>query len=375
MSILAVIIQLVHSSDKKKIIESLYEWKTKFKSVHHVPRLIPWNDTFLRITHTVIEKSDSWDSPDYVLQDNYSLYINTVDPKYNNTVNCKIPNDYCWGDDLTSAVSLGNGKIVVLYGWKRQVSVINVTTCAEVTFYSYVTNSSIIVPGYDTFDVITYSDQCNDTCILRYSDEGKMLQGLHNKRKIEKIHKLRSPSGRYYGVNKLPNTCSEKVCTLEKLMIMNSGYDVVREYNLQQHTEFQSFDHGNLTVCYRNYQKDKNQHMLECKLMDSDFNVMANASFKVVKEIGKGSVAVHNLMGGGAVVLYKDSNPNSDEEKVLYRRIHADGKYNDTEIVLFTVPKYRIFNVYLDEKNAIENVYCGMMLFSDHLVGKCFKAV
>lgn len=378
VTILVVTFQITHGWNKK-IIRPFYEWKTEFNSSGEA-QLIPWKGTYLRIVNTNFESSD----PYFARKNFRTLHVKTMDPRYNRTIICKMPN-YSENDRIWSSVSLGNGKIVVLYGQERTVAIINLSRCSNVTFNLPARPFELhaIIPRFDTFDVLSDNyRQCKDMCVFTYNDQGALIQEFRNKPKMDNIQVLKSSISdwSYYGINQLRKNCDgflERSCTLEKLIILNSSYDVVEEYNLQQHIEFHSFEHNNLTVCYQRYNVKKREFIFECELMDSDFKLRARTSFQLVKKIGQGGAIVQNFLGGGAVVFYEDLNTYHNYGTILYRRIDESGKFNEKETLFIRheAPFANAFHMYLFEENATEGVYCGMMLLADRLVGKCFRAL
>lgn len=380
VSILAVTFRVVHAWDKK--IEPLYEWKAEFNSSGE-PQLISWNGTILRVTNAKFEITSLGV---FTLKGSHSLYINSVDPRHTDPVNCKIPS-YSDKNVIWSAVSLGNGKVVVMYGYDLTIAIVNVSSCADIKVYlpAKPFDLKAVVPGFDTFDVLSDHRECKDVCIYTYNDQGKLLRESRKEHKIWNIHKFEDPRNNNHSYYSVYPGCYG--CTVDRLKILNSSYDVVEEYNFHQNVEFYSLDHGNLTVCDQRYDFAKHGFILECKLIDSDFNVRGNASigireliegFSVAQESSKRPVvAVRNLLDGGAVVLYKYPVNFTERGTILYRRIDADGRVDDEEILFIEHEgRYaKFFDIYLFEKDPIEGVYCGIYLMEHFLIGKCFKAV
>lgn len=373
LPILFVIVQIVSGSDMK-LIEPLYEWKTDFSSGSENSRLIPWNNTFLRIVNTKLERS----SPDcnYTTRDHHSLYINSVDPRYKNCIKCRVTT-YSNYDILRTTTSLGNGKVVVLYDYGRKVTIVNVTSCTSVNV-TLGLNVNYIVAGFDTFDVFYYCEhhvECKNMRVFRFNDRGELLLELLSRPIIDNIHKLEGVGVSFYSVNKSQSTCLKDGCTVERLIIMNASYDVEKEYDFPHNVEFRSFDHGYRTICY--HDKNKKKYVLECKLMDTDFKVRSNTRLWIQDHIGKkeSRVAVHNLLSGGAIVLYKYSRSGGDCSKILYQRIDSKGNLDEKKILFIDRDDSRDVDFYLQEKNATKGVYCAMVLMFDSLIGKCFKAV
>lgn len=374
--------------------ETAYNWtmEHEFSSAN----ACYWNKTMLQV---VIEKK--------------IMHINIIDPRLENLVRCSIPNKTGrkWPFDSDyELLSLDNGKALVLQN--QTFDIVNLTSCTIDAEFNHTCKPFVL--NTDFFDCF-HEEQLSEATLSydRYDDNGKLMGSFKIKRILDlsddtidsKVYKSEKPSSKiiYYtwepkvAVSDLANTDSvPKV----KVKILDHEYKLVSEQTIENpNYSVHSFAHGNLTICHQrinlsiiinNSEKKLNKKQLddlgfiECKLYDRNLKLQSTVKMNLPEEANNeyahifsaGYLKVHNLLHGGAVILFQVSS-----NEVFYRVIETSGKVNEKNEVFYTFEKHfgnieeelNFDRVYLVEKSDTDRVYCGFFGISQKFSGKCMK--
>lgn len=310
------------------------------------------------------------------------LILYSIEKK--NPVNCTIAEKFHSPGffDARGVKHLENGKVLIFS--TQKIFIINTTSC---TIEGTVDNvCKIIFPRVDSFDC--YVKDSSKT-IWRYSDKGEFINSFG----IETVHsygiytEFEKPSANksYF---MWEETSHRNFWT--QLKILNSSYGIVkRDYLMFENTKYFSVAHDRLTGCIPwfnvelsefngNYKK-----FIECVLVDwknepaTNVTVSISAPVEVEKKqpcktTFKQLIAVQNLPGGGAIVLYNRESVYKPSNKVYYRIIDAQGRVSGKEEIFyeFKYDWYEDFSMYAFEKNQD---ICGVFANKFIIVTKCVK--
>lgn len=389
VTIFLISLQTVYCTETK----TSYEWilQHEFSSAN----AYYWNKTMLQVA--VVKRA---------------LHINAIEPSLQELVRCEIPNKTGskWPFDSDySILSLENGKVLVMQD--ETFDIVNVTSCTIDVAFDH--TCKIFVPKTDHFDCFLVEQLDEATLSFdRYDHDGKLLGhfkikrilDLDEKSIVSEIHKSEDSSSKISYYSWEPKGTEDDLLSMDNpasvsnVKILDKDYGLISEKSLEyrMHSAY-SFAHDNLTVCGQWFNLSriidtskldkKDQEYLgftECKIYDSNLNLRSTVKMNLPMEthnewahiFSRGYLKVHNLLGGGAVIIFQVST-----DEVFYRVIDSNGKANEDNQVFYKYEKHEFnldeeFNfckMYLFEKNAKDRVYCGIFGIWKKFSAKCME--
>lgn len=344
-----------------------------------------------------IETVSNWTAEGFYELDTFmlngTLYQSRVEPnklflyiiEKENPVNCEMTNEKV--DNSTFLVEnvkkLKNGKTLVKLN--NKVAIVNSTSC---TIDSIIDVECLaIIKNKDWFD-------CRITgkfeIVKRYSYNGDFIGSFVTPNVFPRLKYMYSEFEEF-DVNKSYFLWIGKNGETQ-LKIINSTYDVVRRNHLKtvfDPNPYYSLAHDNFTTCEpwftRNRQNFNSTKFIECILVnwkDEPTNITVDIpSPTKPNEIpyfylyDKNIIAVHNLRGGGAIVLFNPGYVNPPSVKVFFRIIDAQGHLSGEEMFFEYKSEMKFesyfFGMYVFERD--HNICVSLQLYVNKFIIKCVE--
>ncbi|KAJ8664498.1 hypothetical protein QAD02_006160 [Eretmocerus hayati] len=277
--------------------------------------------------------------------------------------------------------SLRNGKLVASSSSTKEIFIIDVKACHH-NVIEY--QSGLIIPDYDSFDVVRKDDsfRTNGYYISRFDHQGELLDKFegfptnssdsvindYEVLRTDGIHK------KYLSVGYIKNGDESKNTILS---IVDSSYHVKKSRKLSIYVDSHSSAHNNLTLFYCD-------EGLGYLALDANLNTKVKSNNLAECESVQYS-AMHNLHGGGAIIVYCQEILDSDECEMNLAIVDEHGKLRSKPITLeeaysFTnilendedVP-HPYYQPIIIEKSAEYGIYCIVLPADNFVEEKCIK--
>ncbi|OXU29385.1 hypothetical protein TSAR_004740 [Trichomalopsis sarcophagae] len=280
---------------------------------------------------------------------------------FNNIINPFVP----YGkSNAINAVSLGNGKIIVILNARivntpedSEIYFILDQLCTNIKYFEirHDRNRRLIrlLPYHDTFDLfyVNFTDSNNNQAFLnapqRYNDQGEQIKLNFNftletyldRRQIE-VSKLNEVLDAFQIQTIMPNDASEGyVSTIKtndkiKVKVLNSNFEVIKESDQEySYIRALSVNNGNVSLCYVN----RTYHCF-CELLDGELKNKTRVLLTDPWGHFPNKVSITSTPDSGGIVGHADISKGdyflgtfAKQQPLSFyiRRINPDGSTNE----------------------------------------------